>query len=108
MQDQLNNVTIGDAPEHLITHCIGVLIGLGVDYRIDVESALHEMVKEYKRDYYLQLKEEGKLGDEFPPELGYRIRIKGGDEESIKVNFRPVEVADVYNLIYDISVDPQP
>ena len=76
-----------DISSHLLTYCVGLLVGMGINYKIENSSPLYKMVKEYKRERYMELVEAGEIGDTLPLELGYHIS-GGGDD--VKVTMSPV------------------
>ncbi len=46
----------GDIPEHLATYWIGVLVGMGISYKIDPASPLYQSLKEYRKERNVQQK----------------------------------------------------
>lgn len=90
-----NIITIsGDVPkhlEHLITYWLGVLIGMGISYKIDSESPMYRTLLEKQRELYTigQLARERK--DKIPyNNMGYRIIHESGDSEAITVKIKDI------------------
>lgn len=44
-----NVIKINDAPYHLISYCMGVLAGLGIDYQVNPGSQLYKELRERHR-----------------------------------------------------------
>lgn len=85
-----NIITISeDEPEHLVLAWLGVLVGMGYRYKIDPECPLFRTLDENRLRLQDELKEARKKPREPFNEEGYRIILRGGDSDSIKVSVRP-------------------
>lgn len=82
----------GDIPKHILAYWMGILIGQGIDFRVNPESPLYKVLREHRREQYREFEADGKIPDgdyDLPLELCYFVTHKGGNEDDIKVTLRP-------------------
>ncbi len=52
-----NTISISpDIPTHLLAYWMGVLVGFGIDYRLDPDCPLHRSLRERKRERAMHFK----------------------------------------------------
>jgi len=80
-----NIISFDEIPDYKATFLIGVLVGMGIFYKIEVESPMYRTLRERKRERYHTLKEarENKRADF--NEKGYQVYISGENKDDIKV-----------------------
>lgn len=76
-----------DIPYHKATFFFGVLVGMGIQYKLDPKSPLYHTLRERKHENYHRRRREKELDDD-PDFHGqdYRVTGSGGKEEDIKVS----------------------
>ena len=87
-----NIITISeDVPEHLVTYWVGILIGMGIPYKVNPKSPMYRVLQEYERELYLEGKEAREGKDKIPyNNMGYRVIHESGDTGALSVEIRNV------------------
>ena len=85
-----------ESPVHLVAYWLGLLVGMGVSYKIDPECPLFRTMQGNRE----RMREELKLAraSKNKPEFNsknYRIIHRAGDSDSIKVSLRPATLFSV-------------
>lgn len=81
-----NIIILDEIPNHKATFLIGVLIGMGLSYKIAPKSPMYRLLREKKRGRYHEL---GLARD--PEKADFqkdscRVFLLGGNVEDIKIN----------------------
>ncbi len=78
-----------EIPTHILAYWMGILVGYGVDYRINPDSPLHRSLRERKRERELDLNAgRGSLTVEKVRDDGVRVLTGRGNPDDVKLNIR--------------------